>query len=282
VKRHFFWGIFLLLVVSCAAATTTAPGLSLWDAEAHQKISLKEAAPRLAGAGLVFVGEKHDLLSHHQGQLQVIKTLQATGKPLAVGLEMFQQRHQGVLDRWGAGNIDEKEFVPHFRANWGDNWALYRDLFLYCRSRQIPMVGLNVPKEITSQVAKNGFGSLSREQIGMLPMVTCQVDPEYLELMRSAHGHGGMNPQAFSNFCEAQLVWDTAMAIHSLDYLRKNPERTLVVLAGSVHAWKKGVPAQVRKHDPEIKQLVILPSAPDAFNRDNSSPADCDYLLLGL
>jgi uncharacterized iron-regulated protein len=280
--RYFLWGIFVLLVGFCATGTTAAPGLSLWNVETHQEISIQQAAPRLAGASLVFVGEQHDLPSHHQGQLQVIKTLAATGKPVAAGLEMFQQRHQDVLDRWGAGKIDEKELVPHFRANWGDNWSLYRDIFLLSRSRQIPMVGLNVPKEITSQVAKNGFGSLSREQIGTLPMVTCQVDPEYLELMRGAHGHGGMNSQAFTNFCEAQLVWDTAMAIHSLKYLRKNPERTLIVLAGSVHAWKKGIPAQVRKHDPKMKQLVILPSAPEAFNQNNSSPTDCDYLLLGL
>jgi uncharacterized iron-regulated protein len=282
VKRCSLWGIFVLLAACCGSGTTAVPGLRLWDAETHQEIGIQQAAARLAGASLVFVGETHDLPSHHQGQLQVIETLAATGKPLAVGLEMFQQRHQEVLDRWGAGKIDEKEFVPHFRANWGDHWPLYRDIFLTCRSRQIPMVGLNVPKEITRQVARNGFDSLSREQIGMLPMVTCQVDPEYLELMHSAHGHGGMSPQAFTNFCEAQLVWDTAMAIHSLDYLRKNPERTLIVLAGSVHAWKKGIPAQVRKHDPKVKQLVMLPSAPEAFNQANSSPADCDYLLLGL
>ena len=38
------------------------------------------------------------------------------------------------------------------------------------------------------------------------------------------------------------MVWDTAMAIYALDYLDKNPGSRIVILAGSVHAWKRAIP----------------------------------------
>ena len=97
-------------------------------------------------------------------------------------------------------------------------------IFEYAREEQIPMIGLNVPRDITRQVSQKGFSSLSKEQRGQLSEVTCRVDKEYLDYIKKAfggHGHGKLN---FTYFCEAQLVWDSAMAINSLEYLRKNPD----------------------------------------------------------
>jgi uncharacterized iron-regulated protein len=276
------WPICLLIFVLLGGSACAAANLSLWDLAAKKEVALDQAARRLAAADLVHVGETHNLASHHQAQLQVIKAVHATGKPCAVGLEMFQRSNQESLDRWIAGKIDENEFAARFRDNWGEDWPLYRDIFLYCRSQRIPMIGLNVPKEITSQVARRGFGSLTQEQVGMLPLVTCRVDPEYLELMRSVHGHSQGSGEAFTHFCEAQLVWDTAMAVYSLDYLKKNPKHTLVVLAGSVHAWKKGIPAQVQKESSETRQLILLPNTPRGFNKEHATAEDADYLVLGM
>jgi uncharacterized iron-regulated protein len=282
MKRSCGWAMWLMILALPGVPGCAAAKPSLWDLAAKKEVSLEQALPRLAGADLVFVGETHNVASHHQAQLQVIQTLHAAGKPCAVGLEMFQQGSQETLDRWVAGKIDENEFSARFQENWGEDWPLYRDIFLYCRAQHIPMIGLNVPKDITSQVARQGFGSLTREQVGILPLVTCKVDPEYLELMRSVHGHGEQGDEAFTHFCEAQLVWDTAMAVHSLEYLKKNPKHTLVVLAGAVHAWKKGIPAQVRKESPRTRQLILLPDTPGGFNRENATADDADYLLLGL
>ena len=51
----------------------------------------------------------------------------------------------------------------------------------------------------------------------------------------------------FTNFCEAQLVWDKAMAVHALGYVKKNPDRIMVLLAGTGHAWKKGIPERIKE-----------------------------------
>lgn len=258
-----------------------ADSLLLWDVAAKRVISLDQASPRLSSAEIVFVGEIHDRLNHHLAQLEIIKTIEETGKPLAVGLEMFKRMDQGILDQWISGGMDEGAFQAHFRRNWAATWPLYRDIFLHCRENRLPMVGLNVPREVTRQVAREGFRSLSEEQAGMLPLITSQVDPEYAAFIREAYGyHKG--EAAFTHFCEAQLVWDTAMAVYALQYLKNNPDRTLVVLAGSGHAWKKGIPAQTRKQRDDIQQVIILLEEPDRLEKQSTTIEDCDYLMLGL
>ena len=244
-------------------------------------LSLSELTRDLIESRLVFVGEIHTYQNHHHMQLETIRAIKNAGAPVAIGLEMFRRDSQTDLDRWVEGELSEKEFQKIYYKNWNYPWPLYRDIFLFARDHNIPMVGLNVPPEITKQVAREGFASLSPKQRGDLPMVTCRVDPEYMAFVRRSlgmHGHGGME---FTKFCEAQLVWDTAMAWSLLLYLEKNPEATVVVVAGSGHSWKLGIPAQIQSRS-TLPFRVILPEIPGRVERGNISMAEADYVWLGL
>jgi uncharacterized iron-regulated protein len=246
-----------------------------------QIVSLADIVKDLSEPRLVFVGELHTTQSHHHAQLKTIRALKKGGSPLAIGLEMFRRDSQSDLDRWVKGELREKEFEKIYYKNWNYPWPLYKDIFLYAREHKIPMVGLNVSPEVTKQVAREGFESLTPKQRGDLPMVTCRVDPEYLAFIRRSlaiHGHGGMD---FTRFCEAQLVWDTAMAWSLLQYLEKNPASTVVVLAGSGHSWKKGIPAQIRSRS-ELPFRVILPEVPGRVDKENIALNEADYVWLGL
>lgn len=271
--------LFALFCLFWPADGEAQQSVKLWDVAGGRETDLGRVLPTIRDANLVLVGEQHDNRDHHAAQLRIIQTLHNAGKPIAVALEMIEHRLQPILDGWGSGQMEEKTFVPYFQASWGNNWPLYRDIFVYCRDHGIPMVGLNVPREITSQVARKGFASLTPEQVGLLPMVTCRVDREYMELMRQAHGHGSSDEQ-FIRFCEAQLVWDTAMAVYSMEYIGKNPERTVVLLAGSVHAWKKGIPARIREQSPGTRYQVFLPNTPGGFEKGAVTSEDADYLIL--
>jgi uncharacterized iron-regulated protein len=246
-----------------------------------QTLSLADIVKDLRQSRLVFVGELHTTQSHHHAQLQTIRALKKTGTPVAIGLEMFRRESQPDLDRWVQGELSEKEFEQIYYKNWNYPYHLYKNIFLYAREHKIPMVGLNVPPEVTKQVAREGFDSLSPKQRGDLPMVTCRVDPEYLAFIRRSlamHGHGGLD---FIRFCEAQLVWDTAMAWSLLRYLEKNPESTVIVVAGSGHSWKKGIPAQIRSRS-ELPFRVILPEIPGRVDRGTISLNEADYVWFGL
>ena len=244
-------------------------------------LTLNEALPDIVKAKIVIMGELHSRQSHHEAQLQLIRRLKQQGLPLAVGLEMFAAQHQDTLDRWITGNLDESELRKVFDTDWGFPWKLYREIFMFARERKIPLVALNVPREITRQVASHGFGSLTSEQLAQLPPVTCDVDEAYREFLRKALGAHGHGSHDFERFCEAQLLWDTAMAVHALGYLARFPDRSMVILAGEAHAWKPGIPRRIAQHS-DTPVRVILPEIPERLTPQTVGVEEADYLWLGL
>jgi len=271
----------LLLSLFMPGAILQAADINMWDVAGKAEISLEQAAGEFPSPGIVYVGEFHDNAAHHAGQMAVIQSLDKRKRPIAVGLEMFQHIEQSILDAWVAKALSEEEMRRAFARNWSQDWHLYRDIFLYCRDRSIPMVGLNVPRSITRKVAQNGFESLTPEEIGKLPPIVCRVDREYEEFLRRVLGDHG-SESGFRRFCEAQLVWDTAMAIYALEYLKEHPEHTVVVLCGMIHAWKKAAPEQAARENADVEQAVIQPSVKGRWTPGSVSKEDADYLILGL
>jgi uncharacterized iron-regulated protein len=243
--------------------------------------SLEGILEDLSRVSLIFIGELHDRKAHHDAQLAVIRLLHEHNAEVAVGLEMFRAESQKELDRWIAGDLGLEEFKKIYHENWKMPWSLYGDILLYAREHGIPLLGLNVPDSITRQVARRGFDSLTPEQLRKLPGVSCDVDEAYEEFIREALTEGSHGKADFTNFCEAQMVWDTAMAARSLDFLERNPGYTVIVLAGSGHSWKRGVAAQVRRRS-AVPLRTILPEISHQLNRENVTLEDTDYLWLGI
>ena len=267
---------FLLTACHWVSAT---PQLRLFDIEQQRVMSGSEAAQRLQAARIVLVGEHHNNPDHHRAQLRIIRFLHESGSRVVVGLEMFRRQSQSSLDSWIGDRLSEDAFKPIYLDNWNFEWPLYRPIFTYTRENGIPMVGLNVSRKITAQVAYHGFESLSPEQRGALEGITCNVTAEYRDFIRGAygaHGHGNMN---FNRFCEAQLVWDTAMAVHAVDYLRQHPDYVMVILAGSGHARKLGIPSQLAQRTP-YPYVVVLPETNGIFDEQTLSVRDADLILL--
>ena len=244
-----------------------------------EKVPLEQAVADLAKYRLILLGELHDNKEHHEKQLAVIQALQDAGAIVAVGLEMFRYDSQKALDQWVAGEMPPDEFHPIYYDNWNFPWPYYSMIFEYARKNKVPMAGLNVGRQITRQVAYEGFQSLSVDQKGKLEDVACIVDENYMAFIKKVfgdHSHGKLN---FEYFCEAQLVWDTVMAIHALEYLEKNPGSIMVLLTGNGHARKLGIPAQIKKRS-QLPHAVVLPETPGYITPDTVSVEDADYLIV--
>ena len=235
-----------------------------------------------AKSRVVVIGESHDNQAHHDLQLKIIRTLYEGGAPLAVGLEMFRVESQDLLDKWWRWGMPTEQFEALYRENWGMPWLLYRDIFLYSRQKRIPLVGLNVPRDVIAKVAREGFVSLTEAERKKLPPgLTCTLDEAYRSFIRSTFTeHARASGRSFEHFCEAQMVWDTAMAIYALEYLDKNPGSRIVILAGSVHAWKRAIPRQIATMRPDVTVSVILPAQGGKGDREKVTAEDADYLVL--
>lgn len=262
-------------------ADASAP-LELRDLQNGKTTPLVEL-PAIIGAHrrIILVGEHHTAAGHHQAQLAVIQSLVAADRKVAVGLEMFRSDSQPFLDAWVADQLEEAEFEAVYDDNWNYPWHLYRPILQYARQNRLPVVGLNVPRGITRRVAHKGFEALSLQERRDLPFVTCDMDEDYMAYIRQAygaHGHGQMN---FTHFCEAQLVWDKSMAVNALRFLKDNPAYSIVVLAGSGHARKGGIPAQLKQMT-SLVPVVILPVVPGHIDHATLDHEDADYLIHGF
>ncbi len=270
----FAAGLALLLPYAAAAHP------HVMDVAGQVEIAPDDLLDDLLSSQVVFIGELHDHVGHHRAQLSIIEALGDDERPLAIGLEMFRRDRQANLDRWTAGELTESEFLPFYLENWS-MWPAYRDIFLHARKERVPMVGLNIPRSITGKVARNGFKSLPEGERQMLGNVQCEVDPAYGEYIRRAMGgHGGHGDQ-FLYFCEAQLLWDTMMARNLVDFLQANPDYRVVVLTGSAHAWKFGIPTRMLELA-DISYRVLLPEIAGRVDRGNVTHEIADYLWLDV
>jgi uncharacterized iron-regulated protein len=275
------WVFMLLGIVAAAAAVAAVAGgeKRLYIIESETAVPLSDALSQLKQNRIILVGEHHTSKAHHANQLAVIRALHEAGEPVAVGMEMFRSDSQPALDRWSAGETTEADFVRVYYDNWNYDWNMYAQILRYARDNRIPVVGLNVPRAITSQVARHGFQSLTDEQRGKLKDVACIVDRTYMEFIKQAYGahaHGDLN---FEYFCEAQLVWDNIMAINALDFIAAHPGAIMVIVTGNGHAWKGGIPAQIAARS-DVPSSVILPEIPGVTEPGMVDTDDADYLFL--
>jgi uncharacterized iron-regulated protein len=244
------------------------------------EIAPEELLEDLRRVQVVFMGEFHDHDGHHRAQLAIIDALDDDEKPLAIGLEMFRKDSQKTLDRWTANDMPLLKFLSVYNDNWS-MWPEYREIFLHARYEKLKLLGLNIPRSITSKVVRNGFKSLSSEERQMLGNVQCLVSPLYSDYIREALGGYGGHGEQFLHFCEAQLLWDTMMARNLVEFLHGNPDYRVVVLAGSGHAWKFGIPRQMLE-EAQISYRVLLPEVSNRVDRQNVTDEIADYLWLDV
>jgi uncharacterized iron-regulated protein len=245
--------------------------------EDRQVIGVGSMIDELQNAPVILVGERHDVASHHKLQLEIIKGLQAKGKPTAIGMEMFEGPSQKALDAWISGTATEDALWRVYESNWRNiPWSLYEDILYYARDNKIPLIALNAPRGIVQKVSQYGALALGKDELLQLPPgINLEVSEDYLDFIGSAYPAHGRGGEAFRHICEAQMLRNRVMARRVSDYLALHPERTIVVIAGGGHAREKGgIPEELGK----LRHRIVLPSIP-GMDAETISKEDADYLM---
>ena len=244
-------------------------------------IPFGEMLQDVRSSDVIVIGEIHGIPRHHAKELEIIRALHESDTPMIIGMEMFRSESQKDLDSWTNGNMPLHQFVPIYYRNWNIRWTLYADIFLYAREHTIPIAGLNIPDEISDAIARRGFSALNDSERKSIPAgISCTIDKNYREFIRKAHaGHGKNDESSFLHFCEAQMVWDKSMAANLVSFMKANPGKKAVVLAGVGHAWRRGIPEQVSLLS-KYRTRVILPLMPDQVDLRSITVEDADYVVL--
>lgn len=264
------------LGVHMAAAQAPEPFQAI---DLNAALSADKLAAQLSAKRVVFVGETHDRYDHHLNQLEIIGSLHKLEPGLAIGVEYLEQRFQPQVDDYIAGRTTEKEFLrtTEYFQEWGYDYRLYAPIFRFAREQGIPVRALNVPTDLVSAVARLGTAGLTAQQRASLPAEMAPADEDYRGRLRQAfEAHGSAKPHAFDHFVEAQLVWDESMAASAAAWLTANPDRRMVVLAGSGHlAFGSGIPKRLERRTHAAYAIVL-----NGGGSEDLGPNMADYLLL--
>ena len=210
---------------------------------------------------VIYIGESHTAYADHVMQLEIIRRLYALRGHLIIGMEMFQRPFQKYLDQYVAKQLSEEEFLKktEYFTRWGYDYNLYRDILNFARAHDIPVIALNLSREITEKVVEKGMDSLSAKERAELPADMNLNDQDYREYLMGVYlQHEDIQKKGFENFFVSQILWDETMAHSVADALRKYPEAQMVILAGIghlQHSW--GIPARVQRLTHDTSALIL-------------------------
>ena len=171
-------------------------------AGAPQQREPRALLAELATRPVVLLGESHDNAEHHRWQLHTIAALHALQPNLVLGFEMFPRRVQKALDEWVAGELSEEEFLKRSEWNrvWGFDARLYMPIFDFARMHRVPMIALNVDRDLVARVGERGWAGIpeprarGRERPGR---TLCRLSRGALRILSRAPAEAG--PCAQSN-----------------------------------------------------------------------------------
>ena len=247
------------------------------DPSSGEVLQAQQVFDRLAGTRIVLLGEAHTTVAHHRWQQYMLAALHSRNATLIVGFEMLPRRAQAALDAWSAGKLTETEFLE--QAQWQKVWGYDADLYLpllqFVRLNRLQAIALNIDRELVSQVGRQGWQSLSDEQrMGLSEPASASDD--YLDslaqlyaykqaLTDATEGEDAAEPdldeilrsEEFSNFVDAQLTWDRAMAEALAAAHRRDPTAIVVGIVGRGHLeYGYGIPHQLA--DMGIEDVDVL------------------------
>jgi len=293
------------LLGGCAAAQVSADGNGLTPYPLAKQLqpgdvihlptgttmNPEQALEMIAAAKVIYIGEMHTNFQAHEVQRRIIEELERRfpGK-VAIGMEMFREPQQEVLDRWTRGELSELEFLKESKwyDNWGSDFGHYRGILTFARDHRLDVRALNPSKEVQKAFALAGAGPLPPEIAGKVPE-TDFSDPFQRALLEAIFkGHdagkkhapaaaddplGAMSARAparesealakmFESFYRTQILWEESMASRIVDYL-KSPAgegKKMVVIAGGFHVRHGlGVPRKALRRA-AWPYVIVLPT----------------------
>jgi uncharacterized iron-regulated protein len=236
-------------------------------------LDLNDILKAVQQARVIYVGESHTAMADHHLQYLIIEGLHRNNPDIVIGMEMFPRSSRQALDQYigGDGTMNERDFLKssgYFKV-WKYDYRYYKPIIDFAKNHAIPLVGLNIDRDIVGSIFKEGWvNTLTEEEMALLPRERDLSLPGYSRRLRLFHdlhrmeGHGGGD---LSGFIQAQAVWDEVMGESIAEYLKDNPEKKMIVLAGKQHVRKdNGIPPRLKRRL-DIKQSILMRQSNDSL-----------------
>lgn len=278
----FLFISFMMFLSACGTQRDLADTVEVRDIQAYElfsaegkQISYSDVVRMAVESDIILFGELHNSAIAHWLQHELTRDLATSRRSLVLGMEMFEQDQQQLLDSYLSGEIDTDQFEEDARL-WNNYATDYKPIIEFAKNEGIPVVASNIPRRFASMVYHEGIEILddlsdeAKESIAPLPIEIDLELPGYQNIMEMAHGHGG------ENLPKSQAVKDATMGYFILQHKEGNSR--VLHLNGSYHSDNyEGIYWYLRHYGFEGNIMTITTverDNPEAFDEELEGTAD--------
>ena len=279
-----------MLVATTASATVPSPVHfrvgQIIEPKNNTTLSDLEFRAMLQSVDIIYIGEAHYTPSHVAAALEVLQSVIGGGRQPILGMEMFSWDGQAGLDRYLKGTVTSTEdFLAEsqWKNNWGGKYADYSPLVDFAKTHGLTLLGLNPPRPLVRNVAKQGLAAIGNDPEGQqwtIPVPFPADDPEYRRVIyeQIEQCHAGLSQEVYQKIYEASVFRDEGMASVITTTVRSDAPgpTTFVSYTGAGHIqYRLPIPKRVnRQLGVPIKDVTVYLHA-----LDPEHPEDVDDLI---
>ena len=236
------------------------------------RVAENELYDRMAASDVIYLGETHDNLHHHEIQLVVIAALVERGLKPAIGFEFFSREQTSRLLQYqrspdqfhGDDAVHSAERLLREQLGWGENrdddWAHLFPILKFAREHKLPVFGADLNSGLRKQLARQGYEGLNGVE-KLLVAATDFEDDSYREYMYQSFtvAHcGWRNDSYLQKLYQTWLLRNEAMARSIVAMHAAAPDQPVVAILGGAHTeYDMAVYERVASLDGELKQVNL-------------------------
>jgi uncharacterized iron-regulated protein len=251
-----------LIASGLSTASASDPRPLIIDMLMGEPVPMEMMLEDLVTVRIVYIGEIHSIARHHAVQAELLRLLADRDTKPALGMEMFSQEQQPVLDRWQQGKDDVGQLIRDLGQEHWTNLKDYESVLVLARDRGIPIAGLTASDDLVRKVSRGGVASLTESERRMLPPGYDTINESSERLLRlRLRVHRAFQEKGLENVLVAQSIRDASMAQAVVRFLgsQKGQDRLMVVIAGAGHVhYGFGIPDRVKSHIDVPYRIVLI------------------------
>jgi uncharacterized iron-regulated protein len=227
----------------------------IWNVKSKQFVDKQQLLSDIVDNEYILLGETHDNPVHHQYQAWVIDQLRARDRTVSVAFEMLTQAQGQALANQNIQTADQIfDAVQWEKTGWPSR-DMYKPVFVTTLNAGYGIHAANLDRQELNQIIMQGEDSLPesvKTQLKQNPLTT-----ESEELLRTGivESHCQMLPETMvPAMMLGQRVRDAVIANSLINNKAKDG---VVLIAGSGHTQKNGVPGFIRSADASAKIFAM-------------------------
>lgn len=218
----------------------------IYQGETQKQTDLTSLVDQVKPGTVLIIGEVHGLKPVHDQHVEILNALRAKGLKISVGMEFFNYTDQIFIDQYRSGEIDEAAFLKI--VSWGGfDFNFYKDELLFAKKDFGEFgLGINLTRDVTKVISKQGLDALSVDQKKLLPPNFTIGRESYRQRFFKAMGHP-VPVASLENYFVAQSAWDDTMAWQTVEFQKQHPDQVLVIIVGEFHVqYGGGLPSRIK------------------------------------